>query len=148
MARPKRLDSVEGAAALVKAAKTPIQPTSPLTEDARRYFDYLATSRASFDWSRGDMVLLTRVSDWFAQADRIKAELDASGLIEVNAKGTRVVNPLLSAADTLERRAMAAMRQLSLAMPMEGAAKTVTAATARKVSEIADASGSDDDFSI
>lgn len=148
MARPKRLDSVEGAKALVDAAKTPILPTSPLSEDARRYFDYLSGSRASFDWSRGDMVLLTRVSEWFAQADEIKAELDASGLIEVNAKGTRIVSPLLSAADTLERRAMAAMRQMSLAMPMEGAAKTVAADTARKVNEIANANGSDDDFAI
>lgn len=147
MARPKRLDSAAGQAAILQAAKTPIQPTQALGEDARRYFDFMAGSRASFDWSRGDMILLTRVSDWLAQADQIKAELDASGLIEVNAKGTRIVNPLLSAADTLERRAMAAMRQLSLAMPLEGAGKTVVAQTAKKVEGLADAAN-DDDFSV
>lgn len=83
-----------------------------------------------------------------AQADELKGVLDRDGLTEVNAKGTRIVNPLLSAADTLERRTMAAMRQLSLAMPIEGAGKTVVAQTAKKVNEIADASGDDDDFSV
>lgn len=97
------------------AAKTVTwAPHHPLAPEAERYFYDLLTCRASFDWSRGDVIMLTRLSDWLADADQYRYRLEMEGLTLTNAKGTEVVNPMVTICDGLERRIVATMVKLAI----------------------------------
>lgn len=90
------------------------QPTKGLNPEATEHFVTLIESRATFDWGKSDMIVLTRLADWLAQADALQRRLKLEGLTAVNERGTQIVNPLFSVLDVLERRIMTAFSKLNI----------------------------------
>ena len=135
--KPARADSAEGKRALVVAAKTPLRPSQSLSEGAMEYFLHYASTRPTFDWSRGDIVRLTKLAERMEEIDAITEALKIEGVVVVNQRGTPVANPLISARDSLERTVMAMERSLSVYSPMEGGKKALVADQAKEVEKLA-----------
>lgn len=96
------------------AQKITWAPYKPLNREAEHYFFELLTCRASFDWSRGDIIMLTRLSEWLEKADDYQTRLELEGITLTNAKGTEVVNPLVNICDSMERRIVFTMTRLAI----------------------------------
>ena len=141
--KPVRADSAEGKRALLVAAKTSLQPVQSLSEGAMGYFDHYTSTRPSYDWSRGDLVRLTKLCERMAEVDTITNLINEEGLTVINQRGTQIPNPLISVRDSLERICMAAERSLSVYSPMEGGKKSIVAEQAKQVEKLA-GGGSDD----
>lgn len=124
MARRKaRNDSAAGKQELMKAARSPIEPVQELAERAMYYFQHYASTRPSFDWSKGDIVRLTKLSERMAEVDVLSEQVKADGVMVRNNRGTPVVNPAVTARDQLERTCMAMEKTLSVFAPMSGSKK-------------------------
>jgi hypothetical protein len=89
-------------------------PYSTLPPKGEDYFYSLLESRPSYEWAKPDIIALTRVAGWLAQADEYNYRLEMEGLTLTNAKGTEVLNPVFSAVDQLERRIVSVMAKLAI----------------------------------
>ena len=106
--------NIRGMRAAHEAKGTVIRPNKPLNPLALNYFEDMTSVRAFNDWSRADIVALTRISDWLARADDLQRQLDSEGEVVVNERGTPIVNPKFSLVDQLERRIIGAIAKLSI----------------------------------
>ena len=97
-----------------EAAATNISPKKPLDAIGLGYFEDMTSVRAPNDWSRADVVALTRIADWLSRADSLQKQLDAEGEVVINERGTPIVNPKFSLVDQLERRIIGAIAKLSI----------------------------------
>ena len=145
MARPRkaRNDSAAGKQELMQAAKSPIQPVMPLAERAMFYFQQYAGTRPSFDWSKGDIVRLTKLAERQAEVDELSELVKMEGVVVRNNRGTPVVNPIVTARDQLERTIMAMEKTLSVFAPMEGGKKRSVYEQAKEAEQLVDNSGDD-----
>ena len=122
MARTRK-DSVAGKRLQLAEGRAPLEPIQPLEDTAKYYFDLYISTRPSFEWSRGDLIRLTQLSQRMAEIDYITGQIKAEGLTVINQRGTPVVNPLVSARDQLERTAISMEKSLSIYAPVSGGAK-------------------------
>ena len=122
VAKPRK-DSAAGKALQLKEGRAPVDPIKPLKERARYFFDLYISTRPSFDWSRGDLIRLTQISERQAEVEAFTAQLEAEGYTVINNRGTQIMNPIVTARDQLERTIMAAERSLSIYAPVEGGKK-------------------------
>lgn len=130
----------------IAAQTTTIEPYSALTENASRYFFDLAKSRASFDWSRGDVIVLTRIASWLDESDSVQEKLRIQGIVIRNQRGTEIVNPLFSIVDTLERRIMQGLTKLQITqMSLAAGALASTAKRVKNAEEVAGKMKNDDE---
>lgn len=127
-------------AQLAKAIK--VEPYKALTVEASKYFYDLAECRASYDWSKADLIMLTRLSDWLDQADKANEELQIEGFICTSAKGGTYPNPLVSVCDTFERRIAGIMVKLAI---FQISAKSNLASNGKKQALAKDAASTPDD---
>ena len=109
-----RTMNIRGLAQAHIAKNTVITPQQPLTAAGQRYFEDLVASRAKNDWSRADVLALTRIAMWLERSDILQKQLDAEGPVAVTERGTPIVNPKFQLVDTLERRIIMAIAKLSI----------------------------------
>jgi hypothetical protein len=123
------------------------EPTKALSPDAEAYFYDLLTCRASYDWSRGDVIALTRLSGWLAEADKLASVIERDGYTLTNAKGTHIMNPIFSAQDSLERRIISAMVKLAIFAVSSATTgkRPIIGERAKQARDAAENDGGDDD---
>ena len=121
-AKPRK-DSAAGKALQLAEGRAPVEPIKPLADRAKHFFDLYVTTRPSFDWSRGDLIRLTLLSERQAEVEHLTRAIEEEGYTLINQKGTLIVNPILSARDQLERTVISMEKSLSIYAPVEGAAK-------------------------
>ena len=132
----RRNDSIEGKRDLLAATNTSIQPVQPLNDAAQFYFNEYIQTRPSFAWNKGDIVRLTKICERLAEVDHLSRLIKEEGYTVINAKGTSIPNPLMTARDSLERLAMAGERSLSLYAPITGSAKANVFDQAKEVERL------------
>ena len=71
-------------------------------------------ARARSDWRDMDLILLAKIVRMEADIRSAQTELDDVGMMVENKRGTPIPNPPLSVIDTLERRQLAIIRNMSL----------------------------------
>ena len=123
MAARKRplMSSVEGkiqqAAALRGAAHQPVRDLSP---EERVIFDRIVRSRETASWTENDLQNATVLAESMALCDDYTRRLKASGPLSINASGSTVANPLLTARDNAFRSVMQLNRILGLSASQKG----------------------------
>ena len=142
MARTRK-DSVAGKRLQLAEGRAALEPVQPLEDAAKYYFELYTSTRPSFEWSRGDLIRLTQLSQRMAEIDYITGQIKAEGLTVINQRGTPVVNPLVSARDQLERTAIAMEKSLSIYAPVSGGAKANMFEQNKEIDRLEKKKGSD-----
>jgi hypothetical protein len=109
----KRSDSATQAVAATQAAIAgTIQPPAHvyLREKDWPYWEAIVQARAADTWNDADLALAANLARCQSDIDRLQRELDDTGDILNNAKGTPVVNPRHALLETLSRRVVALSR--------------------------------------
>jgi hypothetical protein len=109
----KRSDSATQAVAATQAAIAgTIQPPEHvyLRERDWPYWEAIVQARAADTWNDADLALAANLARCQSDIDRLQKELDDTGDILNNAKGTPVVNPRHALLETLSRRVVALSR--------------------------------------
>ena len=119
----KRNDSDSGKRLLVTEGTKALEPVKPLTDRAVEYFLLYTGTRPSYEWSKGDLIRLTSMSERQAEVEEITKRIYEEGLVVINHRGTQIANPLINVRDQLERTIMAAERSMSVYAPMQGGKK-------------------------
>ena len=101
---------------MANAQKPPLEPPAFMTlrEGDRPYWDAIIDSRARDEWIDAHLVVAVHLAKCQADIERAQATQDAEGTTIVNARGTAVMNPIVSVLENLSRREMALMRTLRM----------------------------------
>lgn len=142
----RKTQNINAMQAAQRSLQTQWTPTKAVSPEAEAYFYDLITCRASYDWSRGDVIALTRVAEWLAEADKLSERIAAEGYTTINAKGTEVVNPIFTVMDSIERRIVSAMVKLAIFAVSSATTgkRPIIGERAKQARDAADA-GADDD---
>ena len=73
-----------------------------------------ARARARENWRDMDLLLLAKVVRMEADIRKHQNEIDVSGTLVEDKRGRKVLNPMLTVVNTLERRQLAIIRSMSL----------------------------------
>jgi hypothetical protein len=84
------------------------------SDEERTIWDQFTRARAKADWRAMDLVLLGKVVRIESEMRKYQQILDCEGIVVINAKGTQIVNPLVSVLDTMLRQQLALIRSMSL----------------------------------
>ena len=94
-------------------------------------------ARARGDWRDVDLILLAKAVRLESDIRQYQTMLDEAGILLKNDRGTMVVNPLLSAIDTLQRQQLSIFRSMSLNnAPADARTLTAAAKTAQTAEKI------------
>lgn len=133
---------------MMKAINNPPATFSPVTKEEQKYFDFVIQAREAASWSPNDIILAQQLATSYVQLDAINLAIKDLGIMVVNAKGTPVPNPAISAKAQLSSSILQINRALGLSASSRGLtgdeqrARNKSDALARDV--INRASGSDD----
>lgn len=115
--RKQRSDSAAAALEGFKNANSVVQPPDGVelrTDEERTIWSQFTRARARDAWRDFDLVLLAKVVKTEVVLRSCQAQLDATGLLTENKKGTPIENPMLRVYDTLLRQQLAIIRSMSL----------------------------------
>lgn len=84
------------------------------SEDEMIIWRQFTRARAAGDWRDFDLILLADIVRLEADKRKYQLEVDASGPMVINNRGTQIVNPLIAVIDTLQRQKLAIIRSLSI----------------------------------
>lgn len=114
--RRAKVGTAAGDVAAFAGALTEIQPPehSPLRPQDVAFWRDITCARAKDTWSKLDLVLAVNLARTLADLEKAQRELDATGFVVVNAKGTPVQNPLFSTMEALKRAATTLSKHLQV----------------------------------
>ena len=124
MARKTRRDSEAGRVQAAQDAAEPIEPPDGVdlpTDEHRKLWALFSRSRPRESWREFDLVLLGKVVGLEVQIRKNQRQLDDTGPVVENQRGTLVENPLVRVVDTLQRQQLAVVRTLSLGVRSDNA---------------------------
>ena len=84
------------------------------SEDEMIIWRQFTRARAFNDWRDCDLLIIEQAVKAKADIRKYQIELDKTGAILINERGTPVVNPLVSIVDTLTRQFLSLSRSISL----------------------------------
>ena len=84
------------------------------SDEERVIWSQFTRARARSDWRSMDLLLLGKVVRVEADIRKYQDVLDSEGMVLLNARGTQIVNPLVSVLDTMLRQQLALIRSMSL----------------------------------
>ena len=84
------------------------------SEDEMIIWRQFTRARALNDWRDCDLLIIEQAVKAKADIRKYQIELDKTGAILINERGTPVVNPLVSIVDTLTRQFLSLSRSISL----------------------------------
>ena len=117
MARKLRSDSATSQAQAFANADVDIQVPEGIemtTPEEQTIWRQFSKTRSRDSWRAFDLVLLSKIVKLEASIRKHQIELDATGAIIENQRGTPIENPLFRVIDTLQRQQMAIIRSMSL----------------------------------
>lgn len=117
MARKARSDSAAGAVKIFSDISSDINVPLGVTLDSdeeKIIWGQFTRTRAADAWRDFDLVLLSKVVKLESRIRKHQKELDQTGAIIENQRGTPIENPLFRVIDTLTRQQMTVIRSMSL----------------------------------
>lgn len=122
--KPKRQARSDSAAALLQAAQNVaaelaegvLRPPAhvQISTEAEPYYRDIVRARAREEWNPHQLTIAAQLAQCMVDQEDVAAELVLEGRVIVNAKGTKVANPLVSIQEQLARRQMALGRSLQM----------------------------------
>lgn len=117
MARKARSDSAAGAVNVFSEISSTVNAPLGVTLDDNEekiIWEQFTKTRAPDAWRDFDLVLLSKVVKLESRIRKHQKELDNTGAIIENQRGTPIENPLFRVIDTLTRQQMTVIRSMSL----------------------------------
>jgi hypothetical protein len=133
MAKRNPVTTVQGLVTAMQAAiEGDIQPPKhvSLRPGDRPFWEAVVRARAKSEWTEADLVAAANLTRCLADIERVQAEIDAEGDVQINARGTPVMNPKHTLLEILSRRAMALFRLLQMQSVTAGQLKNKVVARA------------------
>ena len=126
-----RKDSVnQKSSAYAGGVEIPVPVEVVFTDSEKMLWSSFTRARGADHWRDMDLILLVKVVKNESRIRAAQDALDAQGIIIENQRGTQIMNPLMTAIDTLQRQQLALIRSMSLTqMPVD--ARTANGAGAK-----------------
>jgi phage terminase small subunit len=97
-----------------------LRPTLTLSDPEQSHFDRIIISREADSWSPHDITTACLLAKALSRLEKINEQLDRDGEMLVNAKGTQIAHPLLSASMNQANSIQALTRTLGLSASQRG----------------------------
>lgn len=115
-----RKTTIAGEVATMAALSNPPSTFKPVSQEEQRYFDFVIQAREAMSWSPNDIILAQNLAVSYVQLDAINGAIKDLGIMVVNAKGTPVANPAISAKAALSSSILQLNRALGLSAASRG----------------------------
>lgn len=111
-----KVGTAAGAVAAFSGALTELAPPehSPLRPQDLAFWRDITCARAKDTWSKLDLVLAVNLARTLADIESAQRDLDVSGFVIENARGTMVENPMFRVLETLKRAATTLSKHLQV----------------------------------
>jgi phage terminase small subunit len=149
MAERKRVqkNTTAGTLETFKHVSAKLESPIKLDPDEQVNFDRVVSSRETSSWDSNHLLLAAHLAITYCQLDEANLSIASDGLMVRNDRGTRVVNPAITAKSSLSATILQLNRVLGLTATSQGVAGAPQAkrnAADAKAREIIDRIASDD----
>lgn len=101
-----------------------IQPTATLNEAELTHFNAVVNSRESSTWSENDRTIAGYLAKTYSKMDELWKQVDEEGFTAETLKGTPVINPAVTALNTLTVQAKSYNTLLGISASQKGVSGT------------------------
>ena len=124
MVRRINTNTVAGQLKGMKAASASLEPTLPLTERERYFFDIITADRETESWSKHHLTIACQLAVNYAQLEIVNETLAREGLMTVSERGTPVQHPGLTSKASLSSSTLQFVKSLGLSASQKGLASS------------------------